>query len=112
MQELQETKVPSMGWEDPWRRKWQPTPVFLPGKFQGQRSLVGCSLTQKESDMTEHESTYKTIGLYPLADLGIRTSEVPGPKSKDFQRQCRNDGVGKLSHCVDFMSLFFFSSGS
>ena len=25
----------------PWRRKWQPTPVFLPGKFHGQRSLVG-----------------------------------------------------------------------
>ena len=27
----------------PWRRKWQPTPVFLPGKFHGQKSLVGCS---------------------------------------------------------------------
>ena len=27
-----------------WRRKWQPTPVFLPGESQGQRSLVGCSL--------------------------------------------------------------------
>ena len=27
----------------PWRRKWQPTPVFLPGKFHEQRSLVGCS---------------------------------------------------------------------
>ena len=24
----------------PWRRKWQPTPVFLPGEFHGQRSLV------------------------------------------------------------------------
>ena len=28
----------------PRRRKWQPTPVFLPGKFHGQRSLGGCSL--------------------------------------------------------------------
>ena len=27
----------------PWRRKWQPTPVFLPGKFHGQRSLEGFS---------------------------------------------------------------------
>ena len=27
-----------------WRRKWQPTPVFLPGESQGQRSLVGCLL--------------------------------------------------------------------
>ena len=26
-----------------WRWKWQPTPVFLPGKFHGHRSLVGCS---------------------------------------------------------------------
>jgi len=27
----------------PWRREWLPTPVFLPGEFRGQRSLVGCS---------------------------------------------------------------------
>ena len=26
----------------PWRRKWQPTPVFLPGKSHGERNLVGC----------------------------------------------------------------------
>ena len=37
-----------------WRRKWQPTPVFLPGKSNGQRSLVGYSLWGlKELDMTE-----------------------------------------------------------
>ena len=37
-----------------WRRKWQPTPVFLPGESQGQRSLVGCHLWDRtESDMTE-----------------------------------------------------------
>ena len=37
-----------------WRRKWQPTPVFLPGEFQGQRSLVGCRLWGRtESDTTE-----------------------------------------------------------
>ena len=37
-----------------WRGKWQPTPVFLPGKFHGQRSLVGYSpWGSKESDMTE-----------------------------------------------------------
>ena len=38
----------------PWRRKWLPTPVFLPGEFRGQRSLTGCSPWGcKESDMTE-----------------------------------------------------------
>ena len=37
----------------PWRRKWQPTPVFLPGKSQGQRSLAGYSpWGHKESDTT------------------------------------------------------------
>ena len=38
-----------------WRRKWQPTPVFLPGKSHGQRSLAGCNpWGHKESDTTEH----------------------------------------------------------
>ena len=38
----------------PWRRKWQPTPVLLPGKSHGQRSLVGYSpWGHKESDATE-----------------------------------------------------------
>ena len=37
-----------------WRRKWQPTPVFLPGESQGQGSLVGCRLWGRtESDTTE-----------------------------------------------------------
>ena len=36
------------------RRQWQPTPVFLPGESQGQRSLVGCRLWGRtESDTTE-----------------------------------------------------------
>ena len=37
-----------------WRRKWQPTPVFLPGESQGQRNLVACRLWGRtESDTTE-----------------------------------------------------------
>ena len=40
---MQETRVPSLGQEDPWRRKWQPTLVFLPGESHGQRSLLGYS---------------------------------------------------------------------
>ena len=48
------TQVLSLGQEDPWRRKWQPTPVLLPGKSPGQRSLVGYSpWGRKESDTTE-----------------------------------------------------------
>ena len=41
----------------PWRRKWQPTPVFLPEKTHGQRNLAG----RKELDMTEQLTpAYKT----------------------------------------------------
>ena len=37
-----------------WRRKWQPTPVFLPGESQGRGSLVGCRLWgHTESDTTK-----------------------------------------------------------
>ena len=45
----------------PWKRRWQPTPVLLPGKSHGLRSLVGYSpFGLKESDTTErlhHSST-------------------------------------------------------
>ena len=38
----------------PWRRKWKPTPLFLPGKPHGHRSLAGYSpWGHKESDTTE-----------------------------------------------------------
>ena len=48
-----QTWVWSLSWEDPQRREWQPTPIFLPGKSHGQRSLVGCSSwIHKESDKT------------------------------------------------------------
>ena len=44
------------------RRKWQPTPVFLPEKFHGQRSLVGYSpWRHKELDTTEHTHTLVRI---------------------------------------------------
>ena len=39
----------------PWRGEWQPTPVFLPGEFHGQRSQAGYSTQDhKELDMTKH----------------------------------------------------------
>ena len=78
LQEAQETQVRSLGGEDlpeediaihssillyiyiyiklksVLRRQWQPTPVLLPGKSHGRRSLVGCSpWGHEESDMTE-----------------------------------------------------------
>ena len=49
--------IPGLG-RFPWRRTWQPPPVFLPGEFHGQKSLAGHSpWGQKESDITERLST-------------------------------------------------------
>ena len=53
--------IPELG-RFPWSRKWQPTPVFLPGKFHGHRSLVGYSQWGcKELDTTErtHAHTHR-----------------------------------------------------
>ena len=49
-----------------WRRKWQPTPVFLPGEFHGQMSLVPYSpWGHKESDLTKttHTICHEVVGL-------------------------------------------------
>ena len=52
-----------LGWEDPWRRKWQPTPVSLPGESHGQRSLAGYSSQgHEELDTTQPLSTHKCWG--------------------------------------------------
>ena len=62
MQETQEMPLRSLGLEDPMEKGMAPTPVFLPGKFHGQRSLAGYK-TQgcRESDTTE--VTYNTCRL-------------------------------------------------
>ena len=59
----------SLGMEDPWRRKMQPTPVLL-GKAHGQRSLVGYSpWGLKESDMTDR----LTLSLFhTVKDLRLK----------------------------------------
>ena len=57
----------------PWRRKWQPSPVFLPGEPHGQRCMVGYSpWGHKELDTTEHVwmLTYKNL-QFPVLDLEI-----------------------------------------
>ena len=72
----------------PWRRKWQPTPVFLPGESHGQRSLGGYSPRgHKESDMTEVLSmharkmmsyssciTYVFVACFYQSPLGFESS--------------------------------------
>ena len=61
MQEMQETWVQSLSWEDsPGEENGNPLKYFLPGKFHGQWSLEGYSpWGHKESDTTEH--THATL---------------------------------------------------
>ena len=64
VQETQETQVQSLSLENPWRRKWQPTLVFLTLKSHGQRSLVIYSLWScKESNKTEHVQTHTWFNM-------------------------------------------------
>ena len=55
---VQENWVQSLDWEDPWRRAWQPSPLFWPGEFQGLYSPWGC----QESKKTERLS----LSLSPI----------------------------------------------
>ena len=63
----------------PWRRKWQPTPVLLPGESHGRRSLVGYSPWGcKESDTTErlHSLTHSLIELLTICNFMDSIQEV------------------------------------
>ena len=64
----------------PWSRKWHPSSVFLPGKFHGQRSLVGYSpWGHKESDTTEQLSFPFPFWPWSLWDLISPTKIEPTP---------------------------------
>ena len=56
-------------WKIPWREKWQPTPVFLPGKFHRQRSLAGCSpgVTKSQTQLSDWTKTMPaSLFIYAL----------------------------------------------
>ena len=58
-----------------WRRKWQPTPVFLPGESQGRGSLVGCRLWGRtELDTTEATSQQQQQQQPATPNLGLATT--------------------------------------
>ena len=75
--------IPGLGRSPGWR-KWQPTPVFLPGKSHGQRSLVGYTPQgSKESDTTEW--------LHFLSHSQNRLTG--GASGKESASQCRRQGT-------------------
>ena len=61
--------IPGLG-RIPWRMEWQPTPVFLPGEFHEQRSLVGYSPWGcRDSHMTEQLTLSLSLSIAKHADL-------------------------------------------
>ena len=73
-----------------WRRKWQPTPVFLPGKSHGQRSLAGyCPWVCKESDTTEHARRHAVIFLVWIALF----PQVPDPPHLEHSHSCNDSAL-------------------
>ena len=66
---------------DPWvgkiprRREWQPTPVFLPGEFHGQRSLAGYSLRSHKSQTRMSDSITLSVFLRPRSPVTAKQEE-------------------------------------
>ena len=88
---MQEIRVWSLGWEDPRIRKWQPTPVFLPGKSHGPRSLVGYRpWGRKESDTTERLSdfTFTFTRLWLICNESFWEEEISRSFNVRIKQKC------------------------
>ena len=101
--EMQKTWVWSLSQEDPWRRKCQLTPVFLPGKSHGQGSLVGYSPWGhknwiRPSDQattpfinTTHPSQSNSAPFQPPSQAGDLTYPVFAPIATFPHNQCSSN---------------------
>ena len=103
----------------PWRRKWQPTPVFLPGKFHGQRRLVGYSLGgSKELSMIEHAHTHSSFTLQIISTMirfcsheilkNLRPSFTSAQKSANLSSKKEITGISLV---VQWLRLCANSAG-
>ena len=77
MQEMQRCGFDPWIWKIPSHRKWQLTPVFLPRKFHGQRSLADYNpLSPKESDGTKHTCVHTCTRQYYPVSVGNKLQVV------------------------------------
>ena len=80
----------------PWRTKWQPTPVFLPGESQGQRSLVGYS-QQGLKERLSSNSQWFVQGLCPFNAMGLSLIPSLGTKvHRPLGQKKRRNELGVL----------------
>ena len=94
-----ETQVRFLGWEDPLEKEWQPTPVFLPGKSYGWRSLVGYSpWGHKESDTTEQLSlTHSLTASSRSSHIHTLTQYLVKKRIRSKSNNKKDEMTGKLS---------------
>ena len=89
----------------PWRRKWQPTPVFLPGKSHGQRRLTGYSswgckrvehdLETKQQTQSEDYRKHPFPDTLPSHQQGSRKKEDHSSKTSNTGLLSKEDQLGK-----------------
>ena len=94
----------------PWSRKWQPTPVFLPGECHGQTSLGGCGpWGRTESDTTEHSQTYKMFSVcLDCLTFSIHASLASNPPGSKLTSAIPVISGGPSGLRVFFILVFFF----
>ena len=61
-----------------WRRQWHPTPVLLPGKYHGRRSLVGCSPRGHEESDTTERLHFHALEKEMATRSSVLTWRIPG----------------------------------
>ena len=85
----------------PWRRKWQPTPVFLPGKSHGQRSLAGYSpWGHKSQTQLSNETTTTTRVTYSTFSRGN------APSTNGWPQPSLDDSPADISNSYKFKDGF------
>ena len=81
-----------------WRRKWQPTPVFLPGESQGWGSLMGCfyGVTQSQTQLKRlSSSSSSSIQCFPGSSAGKEsTCNAGDPSSIPGSGRSPGEGIG------------------
>ena len=109
--------IPELG-RSPWSRNWQPTPVIVPEKFHGQKSLVGYSpWDRKELNMTEHIHTfciypylYIYLCLWTYENLYTQNLWEPMRNSAELALELPYCRAGKLMHLITNFPFFIGES--
>ena len=95
---MQETGFDSWVWKIPWRRKWQSTPVFLPGESHRQRSLVGYSQeldTTKGLNHHHHSKKRKSKGKMLGGERGNVTTDKTKETMNPLDPHSSPEGIGQ-----------------